>query len=205
MATRAKKKKKTSTRTSEVDRILKNNLQTGVMTKEDVYFARKFLNVILEADDELPSIGDPAGMQDALPMTGDGKAGPDKFTGDQNEVDFKASLEDGTSEDEYDVDGGSVKDAESFSNVYVKKCHDWVTKIDHFTEFLNGIDNKESLTTQLNDADRDGSVFKGVTRKIGENISKVAGELARLGQQLGKYVQDAPKKQRELQKLTKIT
>ena len=206
MATRPKNKKtKTPKRSSEVDRILKTNLQTGVMTKEDVYFARKFLNVILEAEEELPSIGDESGMQDALPMPVDGSANPDKFTDTQNQADLDASHEDGTSPDAFDTKGNKVKDAESFSNVYVKKCHHWVKQINHFADFLNGIENKESLTTQLNDADRDGSVFKGVTRKIGDNVAKIAGELDRIGQQLGKYVQDAPKKQRELQKLTKIT
>jgi len=203
MSTRVKSKKKTPNRSKEVNRILQNNLQTGVMTKEDCYFARKFLNVILEADD-LPSIGDPAGMKDALPMPGDSQASPDAFSADQNQTDLEASLDNGTDPADFDVEGNDVQDAESFSNVYVKKCHHWVKKIKEFTEFLNGIDNKESLTTQLNDADRDGSVFKGITRKVGDNISKTAGELARLGQQLGKYVQDAPKKQRELQKLTKI-
>jgi len=205
MATRPTNKKKSPKRAKEVDRILKNNLQTGVMTKEDVYFARKFLNVILEADDELPSIGDEAGMQDALPVSRDSKSSPDTFTDIQNQADFESSLEDETPKDAFDTKGNDVQDAESFSNVYVKKCHHWVKKIEEFASFLNGIDNEEALNKQLNDADRDGSVFKGITRKVGDNISKTAGELARLAQQLSKVVVDAPKKQRELQKLTKIT
>ena len=203
MATRAKKKNHRN-RLKEVDRILKSNLQAGTMLKEDVYFARKFLNVVLEADEELPSIGDPAGMRDALPMPKSNEATPDDFTADQNEVDFEASLDVGTDKAAFNVKGGS-KDAESFSNIYVKKCHGWVEKINEFVDFLNGIDNPEALNTQLNNADRDGSVFKGITRKVGDNVSKTAGELSRLAQQLSKVVVDAPKKQRELQKLTKIT
>lgn len=201
MATRAKSRKKAPNRVSEVNRILTNNLKSGIMTKEDCYFARKFLNVILEADEDLPSIGDPAGMEKALPMP-DGS--PDSFTPDQNQADFEVSLEPETDKNAFDVDGGS-QDAESFSSVYVKKCHAWAEKIEEFVHFLNGIDNPEALNTQLNNADREGSVLKGITRKVGDNIAKTAGELSRLGQALNAVVIGAPKKQRELQKLTKIS
>lgn len=196
--------KKPLNRGKEVNRILKSNLDAGTLTKEDLYFARKFINVLLEAED-LPAIGDPAGMRDALPMPSDSEGSPDDFTPDQNQADFENSLDDGTDPDAFDVEGQGHEDAESFSSVYVKKCHNWVKKINHFVDFLNGIDNKEALNTQLNDADRDGSVFKGITKKVGDNISKTAGELSRIAQQLSKVVVDAPKKQRELQKLTKIT
>jgi hypothetical protein len=202
MATRAKKKNQRN-RLKEVDRILKTNLKAGTILKEDVYFARKFLNVVLEADEELPSIGDPSGMRDALPMPKSNEAGPDDFTADQNEVDFEASLDIGTDKDAFDVDGGD-QDAESFSNVYVNKCRDWVKKIQEFADFLNAIEGT-SLNKELSNADRDGSVFKGITRKVGDNIAKTAGELSRLAQTLSKVVTDAPKKQRELQKLTKIS
>ena len=201
MSTRVKKKKQHN-RAKEVDRILKSNLQAGVILKEDVYFARKFLNVVLEADDDLPSIGDPSGLKNALPMSRDMEASPDKFTADQNQTDFEASLDLETDKDAFDVDGGS-QDAESFSNIYVKKCHQWVNKIEEFAEFLNGM-GENSLNKELNEADRDGSVFKGITRKVGDNIAKTAGELTRLAEALKKVVTDAPKKQRELQKLTKI-
>lgn len=200
MATRAKSRKKAPNRASEVDRILKDNLKSGIITKEDCYFARKFLNVILEADEDLPSIGDPAGMKKSLPIP-DGS--PDSFTPDQNQSDFESSLEPETDKDAFDVDGGS-QDAESFSNIYVKKCHHWVKKIEDFAEFLNGMGDN-SLNKDLNEADRDGSVFKGITRKVGDNIAKTAGELTRLAEALKKVVTDAPKKQRELQKLTKIS
>lgn len=201
MATRVKKKK-SHNRSKEVNRILQNNLQTGVMVKEDIYFARKFLNIVLEADDELPSIGDPSGLKPALPMSRGREASPKDFTQDQNQADFEASLDVGTDKEAFDVEGGS-QDAESFSNIYVKKCHHWVTKIEEFAEFLNGMGDN-SLNKDLNEADRDGSVFKGITRKVGDNIAKTAGELTRLAEALKKVVTDAPKKQRELQKLTKI-
>ena len=201
MATRVKKKK-SHNRSKEVDRILQNNLQTGVMVKEDIYFARKFLNIVLEADDDLPSIGDPSGLESVKPLPRSREASPADFTSDQNQVDFEASLDDGTDKEAFDVEGGS-QDAESFSNIYVKKCHHWVEKIEEFAEFLNGMGDN-SLNKDLNEADRDGSVFKGITRKVGDNIAKTAGELTRLAEALKKVVTDAPKKQRELQKLTKI-
>ena len=201
MATRAKIKKKAPNRAKEVDRILKTNIKAGVLAKEDYYFAKKFLNVVLEADEELPSIGDPSGMKNALPMPDEGS--PDSFTSDRNDTDFENALEPGTEKDAFDVDGGS-QDAESFSNIYVKKCHQWVEKIEEFAEFLNSMDGP-SLNKELNEADREGSVFKGITRKVGDNIAKTAGELTRLAEALKKVVTDAPKKQRELQKLTKIS
>ena len=196
------KQKKKANKNKEINRILQTNLTAGALVKEDVYFAKKFLGVVLEEDD-LPSIGDPAGMEDALPMPKSNEASPDAFTSDQNQVDFEASLDVNTDKNAFDVEGGS-KDAESFSNVYVKKCHKWVKHIEEFAKFLNDTASN-SLNTQLNDADRDGSVFKGITRKIGDNIAKTAGELSRIAETLKKAIADAPKKQRELQKLTKIS
>lgn len=188
------KNKKTPTvnRKNEVNRILKDNIDRGTMNKEDVYFARKFLNILLE---ELPSITDNSSLN------------PDQFTSELNTKDFENSLEPETPKDAFDIEGAEVNggDAESFSSVYVKKCAEWVKKMKEFSSWLISIDKQDSLTTQLNDADRDGSVFKGITRKIGDNISKTAGELNRIATQLEKAVADAPKKQRELQKLTKIT
>ena len=188
------KNKKTPTvnRKNEVNRILKDNIDRGTMNKEDVYFARKFLNILLE---ELPSITDNSSLN------------PDQFTSELNTKDFENSLEPETPKDAFDIEGAEVNggDAESFSSVYVKKCAEWVKKMKEFSSWLISIDKQDSLTTQLNDADRDGSVFKGITRKIGDNISKTAGELNRIATQLEKAVADAPKKQRELQKLTNIT
>ena len=188
------KNKKTPTvnRKNEVNRILKDNIDRGTMNKEDVYFARKFLNILLE---ELPSITDNSSLN------------PDQFTSELNTKDFENSLEPETPKDAFDIEGAEVNggDAESFSSVYVKKCAEWVKKMKEFSSWLISIDKQDSLTTQLNDADRDGSVFKGITRKIGDNISKTAGELNRIATQLEKAVAYAPKKQRELQKLTKIT
>jgi hypothetical protein len=198
MSTRTKKHQKVN-RTKEVDRILKDNVKRGLIAKEDVYFAKKFLSHIISEQEDLPEIG-----QDLAPLSANREASPEKFTSDQNQVDLEKSLDSETDPSSFDVDGGS-KDAESFSNVYVKKCHHWVKKIEEFTEWLNGIERSDSLNKELNEADRDGSVFKGITRKVGDNIAKTAGELSRLAQALSKVVVDAPKKQRELQKLTKIT
>ena len=100
MATRVKKKK-SHNRSKEIDRILQNNLQTGVMVKEDIYFARKFLNIVLEADDDLPSIGDPSGLESVKPLPRSREASPADFTSDQNQVDFEASLDDGTDKEAF--------------------------------------------------------------------------------------------------------
>ena len=185
------KKKKSPNRGKEVDRILKDNLERGMIAKEDVFFAKKFLNILYEAD--LPSIGD------------DTATAPTDFTPDRNQADFEGALEPETDPNSFDVQGTEPgKSAEDFSNIYVKKCIDWVKKINEFSEWLNGLEGA-SLNKEINEADREGSIFRGVTRKVGDNVTKIAGELERLGSQLSGYVVSAPKKQRELQKLTKIT
>lgn len=195
-----RKKKKSPNRAKEVDRILKNNLERGMIAKEDVFFARKFLNVLLEAD-ELPSIGGDE-EEDLVPLGGGTEASPEDLSADQNQVDFEASLETGTDSKQFDVQG--TDSAEEFSNVYIKKCVGWVKKLDHISKWLNGLDN-QSLNKELNDADREGSVFRGITRKVGSNIEKVAGEIDRIKNNLSNVITSSEKKQRELQKLTKIT
>ena len=182
IAMQKQKKKKSPNRGKEVDRILKDNLERGMIAKE---------NILYEAD--LPSIGD------------DTATAPTDFTPDRNQADFEGALEPETDPNSFDVQGTEPgKSAEDFSNIYVKKCIDWVKKINEFSEWLNGLEGA-SLNKEINEADREGSIFRGVTRKVGDNVTKIAGELERLGSQLSGYVVSAPKKQRELQKLTKIT
>ena len=200
MATSKKRKNKAPSRAREVDRILKDNLARGVIAKEDVYFARKFLNVLHEAD-ELPPIG--GGEEDLVPIGGGRDASPDDLSADQNEVDFEASLETGTDKDQFDVEG--TDSAEQFSNIYLKKCVEWVAKLKDMSEWLNEPNKGTSLNKELNDADREGSIFRGITRKIGANIEKAAGELDKIRAALNSTISSSEKKQRELQKLTKIT
>ena len=122
------KKKKSPNRGKEVDRILKDNLERGMIAKEDVFFAKKFLNILYEAD--LPSIGD------------DAVAAPTDFTPDRNQADFEGALEPETDPNSFDVQGTEPgKSAEDFSNIYVKKCVDWVKKINEFSEWMANNEN----------------------------------------------------------------
>lgn len=192
-----KRKKKVCTdnnRNKEVNRILKDNLSRGTMSKEDTFFARKFLKTILEKE-ELPSISD----------VDTENLNPDKFTADQNQADFEKSLDPETDPTSFDVQGTEPgKSAEDFSNIYIQKCAEWVEKINKFSTWLNNIKGN-SLNKELNEADREGSVFRGITRKIGDKITKTSGELDKISAELSGYIAAAPKKQRDLQKLTKIS
>jgi hypothetical protein len=105
---------------------------------------------------------------------------------------FDASLEPGTDGEKFETEGAMV----GVQSSYVKKAKSWVGKLEEFSTWLNAIDGN-SLNKQLNEVDRPGSLFRGISRKASDNLVKIAGEIARLKEIIEGYVLGAPKKQRE--------
>ena len=83
----------------------------------------------------------------------------------------------------------------SQQNIEVAKT--WVTKIDEFKKFINGLEH-DSLHTQINNMDREGSVFRGIVKSESKKIIKIAEALGSFNEILRSYIIGAEKKSREL-------
>lgn len=190
--TKNKQNKKTNSRSKEVNRILKSNLEAGTLAKEDVFFAKRFLNVLLKEEEDLVKPGDLSNIT-AIEADPDDLSNPDR-----NQKDFENSLEPGTDPKSFDTKG--ITPVEDFNNEYIKKAGNWVQKLNDFAKFLNDPSSEESLNKQLGKVDRDNSVFKGITGKTVNSIVKIAGELERLGQNISGYLSQAERKTKEMHK-----
>lgn len=85
--------------------------------------------------------------------------------------------------------------AVSRQNIEVAK--QWVVKIEEFKKFINGLE-PDSLHTQINSMDRDGSVFRGIVKAEQKRIIKIAEALGGFNEILRSYIIGAEKKSREL-------
>tara|TARA_B100000686_G_C16499233_1_gene816169 strand:+ start:272 stop:679 length:408 start_codon:yes stop_codon:yes gene_type:complete len=66
---------------------------------------------------------------------------------------------------------------------------DWITKIDGFNQFLNGLEG-ESMQSQLNNADCD-TLFNDVSRSETKKIARIAQDLSGLVESLKGYLLSA--------------
>jgi uncharacterized Zn finger protein len=163
----------------EVTRILASN--AGVLDEEAVPFARSFYSILIKEAEENVEV----------------KA-VEEFSPEQDKEAFEQSLEAETPKDQFDIEGTSP----SISSENIKKVDEWAGKLDEFANFLNDPANRESLHKILADADRPGSVLRGVTRKTSDAITRVAGEIKKIGEVLNSFVIMAPKKLRDTEQVT---
>ena len=77
------------------------------------------------------------------------------------------------------------------------QLNDWITKIEDFTEYLNGL-SPNSINYELNRADC-STIMADVQRSETKKISRVAQDLSSLAQSLKQYLLGAERKQREAQ------
>ncbi len=141
-------------------------------------FRSAFLKTLTEADIDI--------NQDAALHT---DPGSEKET-------FKTALDKGTPEDAFDVDplGG---DGISGQSDYIETAKHWITKLDHFAEELNGLDGS-SLNSQLNEIDKEGSIFRGIVNDQSDDIVKVTEILKAMGEGIKGYIIGAKRKTREM-------
>lgn len=78
-----------------------------------------------------------------------------------------------------------------------QQLNDWITKIEDFTEYLNGL-SPNSINYELNRADC-STIMADVQRSETKKISRVAQDLSSLAQSLKQYLLGAERKQREAQ------
>lgn len=169
----------------EVTRILSSN--AGIVDESLVPFARSFYTTLIqEAEKDEAILTDEPVVQDVK-----------DFTPEKNKEDFTNALEPDTDEKQFDVEGlpvGITTDA-------INKVNEWSTKLEEFANFLNDPANKDSLHKVLADADRPGSVLRGVTRKTSDAITRVAGEIRKIEEVLNSFSIMAPKKVRDSEQL----
>jgi hypothetical protein len=112
----------------------------------------------------------------------------------EDETAFNAALDKGTPPEAFDVQGLG---GESQSH-YIETAKHWIHKLDQFAEELNGL-NPNSLNTQLNEIDKEGSIFRGIVKDQSDDIVKVTEILKAMGEGIKGYIIGAKRQQAELQ------
>ena len=115
-------------------------------------------------------------------------------THDDGNVETAADHPEGTPvPDNYDVEpapvGSSGGDAGSLK--------EQIRKLDDFAEALNGVDG-ESLQKLVNDMDRPGSLFQGISRETSPEIIRIAGQVAELSEIIKGFVINSAKRSRDI-------
>jgi hypothetical protein len=72
-----------------------------------------------------------------------------------------------------------------------------IRKLDDFAEALNGVDSG-SLQQLVNDMDRPGSLFQGISRETSPEIIRIAGQVAELSEIIKGFVINSAKRSRDI-------
>jgi len=72
-----------------------------------------------------------------------------------------------------------------------------IRKLDDFAEALNGVEGS-SLQQLVNDMDRPGSLFQGISRETSSEIIRIAGQVAELSEILKGFVINSAKRSRDI-------
>jgi hypothetical protein len=148
--------------------------------KFDLLFNQVFLT---EADDYVPT-----------PDQGVSNAANSSVVHDDTTVEPTGETPDGVpTPDNYDVEpapvGASSGDAGSIK--------EQIRKLDDFAEALNGVEGS-SLQQLVNDMDRPGSLFQGISRETSSEIIRIAGQVAELSEILKGFVINSAKRSRDI-------
>jgi hypothetical protein len=95
--------------------------------------------------------------------------------------------------DNYDVEPAPVASPTGD----VGSIKNFITKLDEFADTLNGVDTG-SLQQLVNDMDRNGSLFQGISRETSSDIIKLAEQSRQLSEILKGFVINSAKRQRDL-------
>jgi hypothetical protein len=72
-----------------------------------------------------------------------------------------------------------------------------ISKLDEFADALNGVDS-ESLQKLVNDMDRPGSLFQGISRETSPEIIRIASQVAELSEIIKGFVINSAKRSRDI-------
>ena len=124
----------------------------------------------------------------------DETAPEDRVTHDDSSVETAADHPEGTPlPQNYDVEPGPVGGGGGDAGTLKEQ----VRKLDEFAEALNGVDG-ESLQKLVNDMDRPGSLFQGISRETSPEIIRIAGQVAELSEILKGFVINSAKRSRDI-------
>jgi hypothetical protein len=95
--------------------------------------------------------------------------------------------------DSYDVEPAPV--VTPTGDAGTLKTH--ITKIEEFADYLNGVDSG-SLQQLVNDIDRPGSLFQGISRETSKDIIRIAEQLSGLSEIIKGFVINSAKRSRDI-------
>lgn len=128
-----------------------------------------------------------ADINDDIALSGDA---------DSEKASFDAALNKGTPPDAFDTDPLGGSEGGGGQSDYIDTAKHWIHKLDQFAEELNGLD-PNSLNSQLNEIDKEGSIFRGIVNDQSDDIVKVTEILKAMGEGIKGYIIGAKRKQRE--------
>ncbi len=112
----------------------------------------------------------------------------------EDEAAFNNALDKNTPPDTFDVQGAGVNNQVD----HIETAKHWIMELDTFAKKLNDT-TPDSLNTFLNNVDREGSLFRGISKSQSDKIIDIAGSLRDLAEALKGHIIQAPKKQQEMQ------
>ena len=176
---------------TEVNRILKQNMNSMDLSESHIPFVSRFLKSLISEQEDAPV----QPKENVSPASAEGKT-PQDFTPETNQQDFQQSMEPSTDPSQFEVEGIPA----DVTTDTINSIRDWSSKLNEFAEFLND-PSTNSLHKILADGDRAGSLLRGVTRKASDSITRIAGEVEKLKEILNTYIITAPKKLRDTEQL----
>ena len=141
-------------------------------------FDKLFRNVFITEQDELPA-----------PTTDD----TDLTTDTTSEAPSPDENNGVPVPDNYDVEPAPISSPTGDSG----SVKEFISKIESFAEELNGVDGN-SLQQIVNDLDRPGSLFQGISRETSSDIIKLAEQAVRLSEILKGFIISSAKRQRDI-------
>ena len=130
----------------------------------------------------------------------EGVSSVEEFTPEKNKADFAAGLDQGTDPSGFDVEG---KPPEATSDE-LNQVKTFSEKIGAFVDFLNDYKSGSSMHQILSDADHQGSLMRGISRKVSDAITRSSGELSKIQEILNSFIIQGPRKLKDLQQLQNI-
>lgn len=116
-------------------------------------------------------------------------------TPEDDEAAFAASMDKTADPKAFSTDPLST--TEPGQSDYIETAKHWIHKLDQFSEELNGLD-PGSLNSQLNEIDKEGSIFRGIVNDQSDDIVKVTEILKAMAEGIKGYIIGATRKQREM-------
>ena len=156
-------------------------------------FDKLFRNVFITEADDQGNIA-PEGDLNSSIATAAAKSAVSGESSEEVPTDAEGS-EDTTDAipDNYDVEGAPVVSPAGDAGT----LKTYLTKLNECADSLNGIES-DSLQKLVNDLDRPGSLFQGISREISADIIKLAEQTASLAQILQGFIINSSKRARDL-------